>query len=230
MSIDVSKRFIRTLFKELFNHEVKAINLKVSKGAIVKKIGKVVFNHSKKTGSVDLYERRFEKDETHESYASLVLFEDGKTGIMIRDDIDLFTNVRLIPALLGVIAHEVGHYINGDLDKKSEEEEFAIRSVGTDISKQKDLYDKGSANSYVRSVISATLKGGVLQAELAADITAVQLNGLPNLLMAKMLDDDQTENMLVFIEKRNRVNHLIGMMKDGSLSHEKDSSIDIVFD
>lgn len=230
MTLKTSKKFIGSLFKELYSHEVEAAKLNKSKDPFTKKIGHVVFSHNKKTGTVDLYIGVSEEDDTHKSYANLVRFKDGTIGIVMEDTHGLFTNVRLVPALLGAIAHELGHYINGDLEEKTINEEFFLRGVDINFEKQKALTNSGHEEKYVKCVVSSILKGGVLQGELAADVTAVQLNGLPNLLMAKMLDDSEVKNMLILIEKRNRINRLIEMTKDGSLSQEAESSFELAFD
>jgi hypothetical protein len=227
MSIKVSKSFIRALVKELINSEMTAQDVKQSVKPFVKKIGVVHFKHYRQSGSIDLYTGRSEDKDMHDSYGSLCLFTNKSIGIVIKDNGDLFNNDDLIPALYGMLAHEIGHYINGDLNKKNEAEDFLLRATDVNTEKQVTVYDNGKAVDYLRTVIVSILKDGVIKNELAADLVAVELVGLPSVLMSKEYDDNNTTNLTVLIEKRNRINRLVSMVKNNTLKHREDSELTI---
>lgn len=230
MPIDVSKPFIRALVKELVAHEGKAHDIPESTAPFVKKIGQVHYVHPRKSGAIDLYSGRVENDDVHDSYGSLCLFTDGKMGIVLHDLPTILGNKELGSVLFGVLAHELGHLINGDLDPKTPEESFSLRTVDGGEVKQKVLADNEKYTEHMRCVIVSTIKGGVIKNELAADVVAVEFVGLPTLLMTKMYDDAQTTNLTVLIEKRNRINRLMQMVKDGALTQRDDCTISITLE
>ena len=213
----------------LIYHETQAIKLEESMAPFIKKVGHIEFKHYLKKGKIDIYIGSPEKPDLTMSYASLCKFKDGKVGIVLKDNKQLFLNDNLYPCMYGAIAHELGHYINNDLDEKTIYQDFITRSIDKNLDKQDSFYWSEEDDKYLKTTAFATLKGGVITCELAADIVAVELVGLPAILMAHLYDDSNITNLTCLIENKNRINRLMHMVKENGLGMRGDSSVKLIF-
>ena len=233
MSVNLSRKSIRQLIHQLTEYELNANEQKRSTAPFIEKVGVIKFKHHLKSGVIDFYIGIPEEPGMYMSYASLCKFTDGKVGIVLKSDPLLFSNNDLSPCLFGAIAHELGHYINGDLDNKTEDQKFLLKAIDFNIAKQihySKLENDNSYNNYIRSTVFGVLKGGILNCELDADIVAVQLVGLPAILMARIYDAEEATNPVCLIEHRNRNNRLIRMVKECGLELSSDSKLNLIFD
>lgn len=115
--------------------------------------------------------------------------------------------------LKSVVAHEAGHIINGDFDLENIGPDF----VNVDKEVQENLFkiamnteDPKKNIQYLRSVVSAMLKGGCLEKELKADLSALRFISLENLIHIHSLGLKNVNegNPYIALEKVNRINQL----------------------
>lgn len=115
--------------------------------------------------------------------------------------------------LKSIVAHEAGHIINGDLDLENIRPDF----VNVDKEVQENLFkiamnteDPKKNIQYLRSVMSGMLKGGCLEQELKADLSALRFISLEDLIHIHSLDlkHINKSNPYIALEKVNRINQL----------------------
>lgn len=115
--------------------------------------------------------------------------------------------------LMGTIAHEVGHLINGDLDiENTNKEDWVTINKEDQIRLQEKAIKTKTIRDYdryFRCVFGALVRGGCLEKELKADLTGIRFTPIENIIIIHTEDFNNTnKNPYTTLEKVNRIKNL----------------------
>lgn len=138
--------------------------------------------------------------------------------------IDCFMQSIDTPYLNGLyatVAHEVGHYLAGhfdrepnkNLDIKTAEQEFFIKQYQANPTPENEI-------RYMRCLFFALMRGGVNIAELEADMIALKLVPLAELVHIHTQDFKNEENPFTVVEKVNRIKWLNNYCENNKIKSE----------
>lgn len=150
-----------------------------------------------------------EKRQAHNT-AWIVRLVNGRLIILFY--LDCFMQCIDTPNMNGLyatVAHEVGHYLAGhfdrtpnkNLDIKTEEQEFFIKQYQANPTLQNEM-------RYMRCLFFALLRGAVNIAEIEADMIALKLVPLADLVHIHTQDFNNHSNPFTIVEKVNRIKWL----------------------
>ncbi len=190
----------RQLVKKLMKGELQAKNDNRDINRYTNPIAKIdLYENNKRILSVDMCICLDDKFTTKDTCA--VKYKDGSIAVLVSVDNypDLIGKGKANNLFVSIIAHEIGHILCGHLNDS--------RQSLVDINKQKQLRLLNN-KAYLRSVVFSVLKGGCLDMELEADLEALKIVPLHDLISVHAQAAFYHENDLVRIEKQNRIARL----------------------
>lgn len=126
--------------------------------------------------------------------------------------------------LKGIIAHELGHLINGDLEAGSDNLGWLTINKETQIRLFEIARTTGMAKDedrYYRCVLSSMMRGGCLEKELNADLTALRFVPLEDIVYIHSLSFEKIkDNPYTTLEKVNRIRFLNAFNKSMLATNE----------
>ena len=134
---------------------------------------------------------------------SLVKFTDGQVAICVSMEL-LLKDVDLI----AIFAHEIGHHLQNHLNLKQ------LDVPNKYVKQNRKAIRANNQTDHVYWGTRAIVEGGYLVREYEADEIAVRFVGVNRLIAMHTLDTLQHPNMLVVIEKMNRMKAIIDKYGD----------------
>lgn len=196
---NTSQEFKAQLLKELIAFENNNIPTKENEESVSTVLaGYVHYRAGDDIGKVEL-EVGF-----NDVVSSLVKYKTGKTSIVINHND--FSN-KIFSVLEAIIAHELGHYLSGHLDKN----DHSYLSLYE--TESKETFDAADQAGHIYWSARSIAEGGYLIREMQADAFAIHFVGIDRVFHMQMTDAFDHDNLTVSIEKMNRLKHLNGQFK-----------------
>lgn len=126
----------------------------------------------------------------------LVKTSDGAVFIAVSND--YFIEKGFTVEFYTCVAHELGHYLSGHLDRV----ELSVPNLYKEENLK--LCEAGDQEEHVRLSVKAVLEGGYLEKELEADLVAVKFVGMANVVAMQISSAGNADNPLVALDKFNR--------------------------
>ena len=197
---NTSQEFKAQLLKELIAFENNNIPTKENEESVSTVLaGYVHYRAGDDIGKVEL-EVGF-----NDVVSSLVKYKTGKTSIVINHND--FSN-KIFSVLEAIIAHELGHYLSGHLDK----DDHSYLSLYE--TESKTAIDIGDQEGHIYWSARCITEGGYIVREMQADMLAARFVGIGKIFHMQMSDAFEHDNLTVAIEKLNRLKYLNDCFKE----------------
>lgn len=130
--------------------------------------------------------------------SEMMLIKSVGESVLIVVNSDYFVEHGITVDFYACVAHEIGHYLSGHLNKV----EWSLPNLYKKENLR--LCEAGAQEEHCRLSVKAILEGGYLEKEFEADLVAAKFLGIANVVTMQISSAGRVNNPIVALDKINR--------------------------